>query len=394
MKRVCLVTETYRPEINGVSNTLGYWVDGMKANGLFMQIIRPKQSLNDENLISDNEEQITVKGLPIPGYAELKFGLPCQRRIRKLWQQNTPDALYVATEGPLGWSAVKVANAMGIPVLSGFHTNFQSYSKYYRLGILEPIILRYLRYFHNLTKGTIVPTLKQRDQLSSLGFNNVSVLSRGVDCHKFSPKHRSDALRSSWGADENSLVYIYVGRIAAEKNVAMLGDISKKIGESNQHARFVFVGDGPLMKTMRSKYPHINFVGMKTGRELAQHYASSDVFLFPSKTDTFGNVVTEAMASGLAIVSYDDAAAHEHLAHRVSGILAPLDSDQLFEQNALELASSPTLVNSLRETAYENAKSISWTTIVSELTHLLLDQESNTTKRKDYGHSENITLAP
>ncbi|MFT7374067.1 MAG: glycosyltransferase involved in cell wall biosynthesis [Oleiphilaceae bacterium] len=390
-KQYCIVTETYKPEINGVANTLSYLVEGMLKRGLSVQIIRPSQTPDDKGGKSRGEESITVPGLTIPGYAGLKFGLPCKQKLRETWTKNKPVAIYIATEGPLGFSAVNVAKELNIPVLSGFHTNFQAYSNYYRLGWLEPIIFRFLRYFHNQTHGTLVPTKKQKEWLCSQNFKNVTVLSRGINATLFNPNKRSIALRLSWGASEYEPVCLYVGRIASEKNIALLGKAYETLQITHPKTRFVFVGDGPMRKQMQKSYPHIIFAGMKTGNELAQHYASADIFMFPSKTDTFGNVVTEAMASRLGIVSFNDAAAKEHLTHDESALIAALDNDQAFIDHLRTALSYPTKLIQIREAAYQVAMKLSWDEIVVQFIQQLMKRQTGSSRGNTYDDAERIT---
>lgn len=376
---IAIVSETYRPEVNGVANTLGYWVDGLKAAGYAIQVIRPSQHRNDVDRAEPDEQQITTTGLPIPGYPELKFGLPSAGTFKRLWKTSRPCAVYIATEGPLGASASKTARKLGIPVLSGFHTNFQSYSRFYGVGWLEKLILLYLRRFHNKTKGTLVPTKTQQSYLTSKGFQNVSVISRGVDSTRFNPARRDLDLRREWGVkDSSQKVLLYVGRLAHEKNVEQ---IIKSYRDLNAHSasdktKLVFVGDGPARDELERACPDAIFAGMRHGDELARYYASADIFLFPSKTDTFGNVVTEAMASRLAVLAYDDAAAKEHLSHRISGMISPLNDDQSFSDNLIELVEDGELCASVRTNAYDIAKTITWKAITAELLDLLLDARS------------------
>lgn len=376
--RACfaLVSETYRPEVNGVANTLGYWVDGLKRRGYSVQIIRPRQHSKDLGSQSENERQITCFGLPIPRYSELKFGLPNGAKIKQLWQQQRPLAVYIATEGPLGWSARRAAAALDIPVVSGFHTNFQSYSQFYGLAWLERLILRYLRSFHNQTCATLVPTQTQQQYLEQCDFKAVSVISRGVDNARFSPNKRDPALRATWqrAADmpTEQMVFIYVGRLAHEKNVMQLGHAFKALEREGIKPVVVFVGDGPARAALEQACPKAIFAGVRKGEELARYYASADVFLFPSKTDTFGNVVTEAMASGLAIVAYNDAAAKEHLVHEQSAMLAELNDDAGFIQYIKRLAQEPNTVARLAKAGHAKAQNISWDAVTERFLKALL----------------------
>jgi len=376
---ICIVTETYRPEINGVSNTLGYWVDGLIQRGICVQVVRPKQHPSDKHTKTAREHQYTVTGLPIPGYAELKFGLPAGRFLKKLWRQNPPDSVYVATEGPLGLSAVRAAEKLAIPVVSGFHTNFQSYSRYYKLGWLEPFIFAFLRYFHNRTRATLVPTGKQARWLQHNGFRDVSVLSRGIDTARFNPHNRDKTERAAWlntnvseTTQSETPICLYVGRLASEKNVDLLEHTYRTLKPDFPTLKFVLVGDGPRRKQLQENNPDWIFTGMKTGKELAKHYASADIFLFPSKTDTFGNVVTEAMASRLAIIAFDDAAAREHLQHGKSALLAPLSDEVGFTDNLRQALKRPELVEELRSQALVKARQLSWDQIVDQFMETLL----------------------
>jgi glycosyltransferase involved in cell wall biosynthesis len=374
--KVSIVTETYYPEVNGVSNTLKYWVEGMQSKGFYIQIIRPRQNPQETNSKTEISETVTVPGLPIPGYKELNFGLPCRRKLLKRWKKDRPEAIYVATEGPLGLSAVKAAKKLNIPILSGFHTNFQSYSKFYRLGWLEPLIFGFLRYFHNLTKATVVPTKTQKEWLSDKGFRNVSVLSRGINSDLFNPTKRCQKLRKSWKVNNCQPVCLYVGRIASEKNISLIMDAYVRVIKKHPNTLFVFVGDGPLKSQLEKKYPNILFVGTKRGEELAKYYASSDIFLFPSKTDTFGNVVTEAMASRLGVIAFNDAAAKEHLENTKSGLIAELDDDEAFIQALFRAIEAPYELEVIRENAYQLAQSLTWNRIVEQFIEKLFEKPS------------------
>jgi glycosyltransferase involved in cell wall biosynthesis len=366
LQRVTLVTETFTPEINGVANTLAHLVAGMRERGIAVQIIRPRQNKQDYPKAETNLETLTLPGFPLPGYQELKFGIPLTGRISSALQSFAPDAIYVATEGPMGWAAVRAARKAGIRVISGFHTNFHQYIEYYRMAGLESIAYRYLRYFHNLTSTTLVPTRTQRDELEAHGFKTVRVLSRGVDSRRFHPSCRNESLRQQWGAAPDDLVLLYVGRIAAEKNMELALAVYQRLLSVDERVKLVLVGDGPELASIRSQFPDIICCGMQRDQALSEHYASGDIFLFPSKTDTFGNVLTEAMASGLAVVSFDYASGHEHIRNGETGMLAPFGEDATFIQKVEMLADSPHLLERIRASAREHAEGISWNSIVDD----------------------------
>ena len=363
-----LVTETYSPEVNGVAMTLSRLVNGLQLRGHDVDIYRPAQSKSDK--ANAEENHTLLPGMPVPGYSEMHFGLPATRFFKKHWLAKRPDVLYVATEGPLGASAINVARKLGIPVISGFHTNFHSYSNHYRIGWLAPVIFSYLRRLHNKTALTLVPTRALAEHLGNHGFNNVTVMQRGVDTGLFSPTRRDPQLRAQWQADENTKVYLYVGRIAAEKNIHQAVETVNAVsGHSN--ARFVLVGDGPLREKLQQKYPGFIFCGTQLGESLAAHYASADVLLFPSKTETFGNVVTEGMASGLAVIAYDEAAAHEHISDMHNGVLAKDSGCRSFTSVALQLCKQPEKISSIGNEAARYCQNLGWPIIVQQFESLL-----------------------
>lgn len=367
LSRVCIVTETYAPEVNGVAHTLSTLVNGMRDRGIQVQIIRPRQNKLDK----DDDVTLTLPGLPIPGYPELKFGLPYYRRVLNTLTRFRPEAVYVATEGPLGWVATKAAEKLGIHVISGFHTNFHQYGKHYRIGALENLGYRYLRWFHNTTSATLVPTSAQASELTAHGFERVRVMARGVNSRQFSPDHRSPELRAGWGAQPEDLVLLYVGRIAAEKNLQLVLRTYEQLRSQDDTVKLVLVGNGPELQGIRERHPEVICAGVRRGEELSRFYASGDIFLFPSLTDTFGNVVTEALASGLGLVAFDYAAAHEHTQHEKSAMLASFGDEKAFIRHAASLLERPNLLRTIRLQARQLACTISWDSIIDEFTQHL-----------------------
>ena len=384
LQRVTIVTETFAPEVNGVAHTLGHLVNGLRQRGVEVQVIRPRQQRKEQA----DSDTVLLPGLPIPGYNSMRFGLPVLGRIARSLREFRPQAVYVATEGPMGWAAVKAARAQGLRVISGFHTNFHQYIEHYRLGVLETVAYRYLRHFHNLTAATLVPTSVQQQELSAHGFNNVAVMSRGVDSQLFSPARRDQALRRQWGVREDDLVLLYVGRIAPEKNLSLALSSYRSMRQTDERVRLVLVGDGPSLNSIRQQYPDVICCGIQRGEDLARHYASGDIFLFPSLTDTFGNVVTEALASGLAVVSFDYAAGHEHIRHEMNGMLVPFADERVFINNVFALADRPNLLNKVRAAARSHAETIGWNSIVNDFMQRLSGVQNEEAR---YESEQNIT---
>ncbi|MCE4553099.1 glycosyltransferase family 4 protein [Roseateles cellulosilyticus] len=317
--RIAYVTETYPPEINGVALTAERTVRHLRGAGHEVQLIRPRHA--GEAARRDADEW-RCSGAPIPMYPELRFGWARRAALSALWRQTLPDLVHVVTPGPLGWAALRAARAEGIPASADFRTNFHAYCRHYGVGLLEPVVLRYLRRLHAMAECNFVPTQELARQLAGHGFGRLQVLGRGVDASLFSPERRDAALRHRWQAGPAARVMLYVGRLAAEKNADLALQTFERMSLCRPGLRMVVVGDGPLRTRLQRAHPQVHFAGMQTGPALARHYASADVFLFPSLTETFGNVTLEALASGLAVAAFDTGAAAAHIRDDVNGCLA------------------------------------------------------------------------
>jgi glycosyltransferase involved in cell wall biosynthesis len=361
--RIACVTETYPPEVNGVALTIARLVQSLRARHHAVQVIRPRQAADNGAATDD----VLVRGMPIPRYEGLRMGLPCSGRLVTLWRRQRPDVVHIATEGPLGRSALLAARALGLPVCSEFRTNFHAYSQHYGFGFLRRPIIGYLRRFHNATQCTMVPTQALHDDLHKEGFRNLLTVARGVDVRRFDAAHRSEALRARWGAAADDLVVTCVGRLAPEKNLNTLVAAFEAIHRAQPRARLVLVGDGPMRKELQARCPQAIFAGQRTGSDLAAHYASADLFLFPSVTETFGNVTTEAMASGLAVVAFDYAAAQRLIRDGENGALAPFDDNAAFVATAARTAASLANCRVLGARARQSVMALDWDTIAAQV---------------------------
>ena len=365
--KLALVTETFPPEINGVAMTLGHLAAGLTRRGFAVTVHRPRQGEAENAAHAAGPRpyaEVIYPGVPIPGYPLLRAGLPARGRLLRAWRAERPDVVHVATEGPLGWSALSAADALGIPLASSFHTNFHSYSKHYGFDFLTRPALAYLRWFHNRTRITLSPTEELNQELTRDGFRGMKLLSRGVDTDLFSPAKRDPALRQTWGAGPDDPVFIHVSRLAAEKNYALLFRAWDAIRSVQPRARFVLVSDGPLRKKLQRRHSWAVFTGFLEREDLARHYASADAFLYPSLTETFGNVVTESMASGLAVCAYNYAAAARYLRHGENGLLVALGDETDFIGRSVELARDARLRRSLGLIARATAENIPWGRVI------------------------------
>ncbi len=330
--RFAIVTETYPPEVNGVALTVQGLEHGLRNRGHDVDVIRPRQ----QHEHTGAAHEMLVRGAGLPRYPGLRFGLPAPLRLARQWHQQRPDAIYVATEGPLGWSAMRTARRLGIPVASGLHTRFDEYLPDYGAAWLQSTALRWMRRFHNQAEATLVPTRELQQFLMDNGFSRARLLARAVDGSQFGPGKRDEALRAQWGIEADGFAVIYVGRIAAEKNLALTIKAFRRIQQHRPEARFVWVGDGPMREKLAEQNPDFIFCGVQRGEALARHFASSDLFLFASRSETFGNVTLEAMASGVATVAFNYGAAREHLQNGYSGVA--VDNDENFIAAAVQLA--------------------------------------------------------
>ena len=371
--RIAMVTETYPPEVNGVARTVALMVEGLLRRGHSIQLVRPRQNAADAAAAQDGFEELLVTGIPIPRYTQLKMGMPSRRALERAWRAQRPQLVHIATEGPLGWSALAAARRLELPVATDFHTNFDAYSKHYGAAWLARPVQALLRRFHNRTDCTMVPTLELADALEKDGFRDLRVVGRGVNPAVFSPANRSAALRASWGVGEEDMVALCVSRFAPEKNFPLVIEAYEAMRAARPDIKLVLVGDGPMSEELKRRNVGYVIAGRLVNGALSAHYASGDIFLFPSITETFGNVTLEAAASGLGIVAYDYAAAREHLVHERSALLAPFDERAAFIAAAVRLARDLPLARRLGQAARAAAEAITWERIAGDFEAVLLD---------------------
>lgn len=360
--KIAIVTDTWAPEINGVAHALLQLCKGLQQQGNSIFLIRPEQSEACIDFKPDHE--CLVRAQSIPKYSGLQFGWPQLIKLTKALKQNQVDIVHIVTEGPLGFAMLQLARSLHIPVSSGFHSAFHDFSRYFDLAFLMKPVQHYLRWFHNNTHLTCVPSQETANALRKLGFTcPLVVVGRGVDQQRFSSRYYSTELRQQWSAGEHTRVMLYVGRLSPEKEVDVLISAyrSMQAPQGAMQNKLVIVGDGPdrLRLEQLATGLDVIFMGGVSGQALSQAYASADVFVFASQVETFGNVVLEAMASGLPVIAYNAACAQLHIRSEQTGWLCSLSHTDEFIRLMQQLPERQKLKTMGIEAANDAAK-IGW----------------------------------
>ncbi len=271
--KVMIVTDAWRPQVNGVVRTLSTTSREMEKMGHEVDILSP----------------LEFRTLPCPTYPDIRLSMLPGRGVEKRIREYAPNALHIATEGPLGLAARRYAIKNDIPFTTAYHTRFPEYVEA-RFAVPLSWTYRFLRWFHKPSRAVMAPTQKVKSDLEAWGFDNVVLWSRGVDLDVF-------RMQKANRLNTEPPIFLYVGRVAVEKNIEAFLELDLP------GSKWV-AGDGPALAGLRAKYPKVNYLGVLNQQELAEVYASADVFVFPSKTDTFGLVLLEAMACGLPVAAY------------------------------------------------------------------------------------------
>jgi glycosyltransferase involved in cell wall biosynthesis len=363
--RISLITETYSPQVNGVSRTLGELVRYLSQQSDQVQLIHP-----DYGEPTERDHHQLVRSLNLPFYKELYLPLPPFGEVRKAIDGFQPELVHIATEATLGLSALRHVLRRRIPAVSSFHTNFDQYSRHYRVGWATGTVWRYLRWFHNRTLETYVPSLTTIRELEARGFKRLVLWPRGVDGTFFRPDRPGrNLVREAYGWQPEDLVISFVSRIAPEKDVAYLANALSIVAARRPEIRILFVGDGPSRGELEGRLGSIAwFAGYKTGEDLADHYAAGDIFAFSSRTETFGNVILEAMASGMPVVAVRAGGVGDTIQPRTTGLLVePGDPPERFAEAVLALIDQPDKRRAMATAARSYAVSQSWDAIMGNL---------------------------
>lgn len=359
--RVAIFSDTFAPQMNGVARTLGRLRAELERRGHAALVFAPSDPRGPSS------DAITWPSVAFWAYPELRLSWPSRDAVRGGLAAWAPNLVHVATPFGIGLAGARAARELGVPLVTSYHTSLSEYARFYGLGAFAAPGWGYLRWFHNRGRRTYVPTAAICNELAARKFQRLRVWPRGVDPDAFNPRFRSDELRRSWIADDDTIVIAYIGRIAKEKSVALAIEAASRVMKRERNVAFVVIGDGPFDSEARAMAPaRTIFTGRLAGRELATAYASADIQLFPSVTDTFGNVILEGMASGLAVIAADVPQSREVCGVGNAELFAPQRIDDL--TRVLELLVGNRFAReTLRTRALSRAHACGWKTVFDDL---------------------------
>lgn len=360
--RVAIFTGNYNHIRDGVSLTLNRLVAFLEEQGVPVIVFGPTV---DEPALEHEGEFISVPSIPMPGRKEYRLTMGFPDEAQQRLHEFDPTLMHLATPDLLGFRAMRWAQQKNIQIVASYHTHFTSYLKYYNLEILELMGWKYVEWFYSQCKHIYVPSPSMADELNEHGIGNgIRIWARGVDTGQFHPDKRDPEWRRQRGIEDDDIVVTFVSRLVWEKNLQTFVDVAKKLGEQIQP---MIVGDGPARKELEHMLPDAHFTDFITGRELARAYASSDIFLFPSETETFGNVTLEAMSSGLPCVVADAPGSKSLVESGINGYLAPPRDTKEFARCVRKIAGDEALRNKMGKTARQKALAYSWENVNGEL---------------------------
>jgi len=336
--RIALVTDTYTPQVNGVTTVVHRIVESVRAAGHPVAIVAPRYPSGDTGTL----DELRIPSVPFPPYPSIRLSLPYRRRVFAHLDRFAPDVVHVATEGPLGTLGRRYALQRDVPLVTSFHTHFPAYARHYGVPVLAPLVWRWLVHFHRPARMIHTPGEAVQDELVGHGLSRTVVWGRGVDTRHFYPG-RSDAGWRRWlGGSKDVAIVLHVGRLAAEKNLRVLIDAwQRAYHRLGRRAAFVIAGDGPEAAKVMTRAPFVRRLGFLDRDNLAVLYASADLCVLPSRTETCGLVALEAMASGLPVIAADAGGLRESVRPEESGLLVSPDDPAGFADGIVALVGDP-----------------------------------------------------
>ena len=360
--KIALFSDTYYPQINGVTNTLDKLEEYFKRQDIEYKLFVPRY--DEENEDAHTERFYSLKFFLYP---ECRLALPNLFRISRSLSEFQPDIIHSMTEFGMGITGMLYGKKHNIPTISNYTTNFAQYAEYYNIDVLQQPIWDYMKWFHNQNQITLCPSHNAQKLLNENDIYNTYIFSRGIDPNRFNPTYRNEALRRELGI-EDKLTFLYVGRIAYEKDLHILNESYRTIVEKYDNVALIITGDGPYLEKCKEMFPEDTiFTGFKKGYELSEIYATGDVFVCPSSTETFGNVILEAMASGLAVIGADAGGVGETIEHKQNGLKFKAKNSEELTKCMEEMIINDHLKNYLKTAGLKFAQSRTWDKIIDGL---------------------------
>jgi glycosyltransferase involved in cell wall biosynthesis len=336
--RIALVTDTYTPQVNGVTTVVVRIANVLREFGHKVLVVAPRYP--GDSAVDPGE--LRIPSAPFPPYPAIRLSLPQFGAVARFLDAFEPDVVHLATEGPLGLTGRRYAVRRGIPLVTSYHTNFPQYARHYGASFVEPLVWKWLRWFHRPAVLTQTPGEAVAAELERRGIGRPIVWGRGVDTMHFHPGRRSAGWRRWLAGGDDTAIVLHVGRLAPEKNIDVLAEAwiaaRERVG---QRATFVLAGEGPETRRLLTHLPWVRQLGFLDRGKLADVYASADICVLPSRTETCGLVALEAMASGLAVVAADAGGFRESITHGENGLLVAPEDATGFAAEILSLVIAP-----------------------------------------------------
>lgn len=360
--RVAYFAGTMRPGHDGVTRVLYKLIDHLVLTGVpnifFSPIVPP--------LSAQRVRMREVPSIAFPLYKDYRIAVPGYKRFEDEVLRFQPDLLHINSPCSLGYAAIRLGAKHGIPAVATYHTHFPSYARYYNLPLLEKLGWQYLRNLYNACKRVYVPSAPILDELAANGIRNLELLPHGVDTDIFSPSWKDETWKQRIGAAGKE-VLLFAGRLVWEKDLRVLADAWDIIRAERPDTVLVFAGEGPARDELRNLVPRAIFLGHQEGKDLSTAFASSDLFVFPSTTETFGNVVLEAMASGLPTVGARKGGVAGVIADGRTGILSSPHDAADFAAKTIALIGNHKLRTDIRERGLAHARTQTWGSVFSRM---------------------------
>ncbi|WP_042143329.1 glycosyltransferase family 1 protein [Paucisalibacillus sp. EB02] len=373
--KIVIFTDTFAPDVNGVAKTLKRFTDYLKDRGFEYRVFAPKSS--SQSLYSSDIHRF--KSLPFFLYPACRLALPNMYHVKEELIQFQPDIIHVATPFNVGLCGLHYAKKLDIPLVGSYHTDFDKYLGYYDLQFLTKVLWRYMRWFHRPMRKVFVPSIDTMEHLQKHGFMDLDIWPRGIDCTTFHPNFNPNDIREKYHIKEKHIL-LYVGRIAPEKDVMLIPSIHNQLPENlKEKVHWLVVGDGPNQEELRKLAPNnMTFTGFLSGQELAHVYAAADLFVFPSSTETFGNVVLESLASGTPVVCANAGGVRSIIKDQVTGILCEKNNSEEFAKVIVSLIYNESKRKEMGVNGRNYALTQSWDSIF----HVLIKKYQSSIEEK------------